>query len=113
MRDLAEAGQVQFKERANDRYEIGCEMVAFSNTRGGRIKRKVFDMSRFAPVFRGKGIDELNMKDYSPDQMAGFVVKGTSIEKLLRNLHFIRPDGKLTVAAILLFGNQESNQESI
>ena len=30
MRDLAEAGKVQFKERANDRYDIGCEMVAFS-----------------------------------------------------------------------------------
>jgi len=221
MRDLAEAGTVQFKERANDRYDIGCEMVAFSNSHGGRIivgindksgkinalsymelqettnlmtniaaenvipnilidvenvpaaggavvvvtvpegknkpyhdnkgvvwvkngadKRKVFDnselaemmsdcgnfdpdeaavagatiadldpdtiklylMSRFAPVFRGKGIDELNMKDYTPDQMAEFVIKGATIEKLLRNLRFIRPDGSITVAAMLLFG---------
>ena len=24
MRDLAETGQVQFKERINDRYDIGC-----------------------------------------------------------------------------------------
>lgn len=30
MRDLAETGQVQFKERINDRYDIGCEIVAFS-----------------------------------------------------------------------------------
>ncbi|MDO4179761.1 MAG: putative DNA binding domain-containing protein [Bacteroidales bacterium] len=221
MRDLAEAGQVQFKERATDRYDIGCEMVAFSNTRGGRLvigindksgainalsykelqettnlltsiasenvipnvlidvdnvptaggavvvatipegknkpyhdnkgiiwvkngadKRKVFDnselaemmsecgsfapdeaavpnatiddldsdtikiylISRFAPVFKGKNIDELNMKDYSLDAMAEFVIKGTTIEKLLRNLRFIRPDGKMTVAAMLLFG---------
>lgn len=28
----------------------------------------------------------------------------TTIEKLLRNLHFIRPDGKINVAAMLLFG---------
>ena len=28
----------------------------------------------------------------------------TTIEKLLRNLRFIRPDGKITVAAMLLFG---------
>lgn len=28
----------------------------------------------------------------------------TTIEKLLRNLHFIHPDGKITVAAMLLFG---------
>lgn len=221
MRDLAEAGQVQFKERVNDRYDIGCDMVAFSNSRGGRLvigindksgvinalsyvelqettnlltsiasenvipnvlidvenvpvtggavvivtipegknkpyhdnkgviwvkngadKRKVFDnselaemmsecgnfdpdevavpnatiedldadtlklylMSRFAPVFKGKNIDELNMKDYSLNEMAEFVIKGTTIEKLLRNLRFIRPDGKLTVAAMLLFG---------
>lgn len=221
MRDLAEAGQVQFKERATDRYDIGCEIVAFSNSRGGKLiigindksgvinalsykelqettnlltsiasenvipnvlidvdnvptsggavvvvtipegknkpyhdnkgiiwvkngadKRKVFDnselaemmsecgsfapdeaavpnatiddldadtiklylMSRFAPVFKGKNIDELNMKDYSLDAMAGSVIKGTTIEKLLRNLRFIRPDGKMTVAAMLLFG---------
>ena len=224
LRDLAEAGQVQFKERIvskDDKYEIGCEMVAFSNSRGGRLiigindksgeinalsykelqettnlltniasenvipnvlieventpvtggavviatipegknkpyhdnkgviwvkngadKRKVFDnselaemmsecgnfdpdeaavpgatlddldadtiklylMSRFAPVFKGKHIDELNMKDYSLDQMAELVITGTTIERLLKNLRFIRPDGKLTVAAMLLFG---------
>ena len=225
LRDLAEAGQVQFKERIfksdKDKYDIGCEMVAFSNSRGGQLiigiddksgkinalsfmelqeatnllaniasenvipnvlitvenvsvtgggviiatvpegknkpyhdnkgviwvkngadKRKVFDnselaemmsecgnfdpdeaavnnatindldadtiklylMSRFAPVFRGKNIDELNMKDYSLDAMAEMVIKGASIERLLRNLRFIRSDGRLTVAAILLFG---------
>lgn len=37
MRDLAEAGQVQFKERLNDRYDISCEIAAFSNSRGGRL----------------------------------------------------------------------------
>lgn len=224
LRDLAEARQVQFKERIaskDDKYEIGCEMVAFSNSHGGRLiigindksgeinalsyqelqettnlltniasdnvipnvlieventpvtggavvvatipegknkpyhdnkgviwvkngadKRKVFDnaelaemmsecgnfdpdeaavpgasiedldsdtiklylMSRFAPVFKGKQIDEFNMKDYSLDQMAEFVIKGTTIERLLKNLRFIRPDGRLTVAAMLLFG---------
>lgn len=224
MRDLAEAGQVQFKERIaskDDKYDIGCEMVAFSNSRGGRLvigindksgainalsylelqettnlltniasenvipnvlidvdnvptsggavvvvtipegknkpyhdnkgiiwvkngadKRKVYDnselaemmsecgsfapdeaavpnasiddldadtiklylMSRFAPVFKGKNIDELNMKDYSLDAMAESVIKGTTIGKLLQNLRFIRPDGKITVAAMLLFG---------
>lgn len=221
MRDLAEDGKLQFKERANDRYDISCEIVAFCNSRGGQLvigindrtgtinvlsyqelqettnlltniasenvipnvlievenvpvkgggvvlatipegknkpyhdnkgiiwmkngadKRKVFDnselaemmsecgnfvpdeaavpnatiddldadtiklylMSRFAPVFKGKNIDELNMKDYSLDAMAETIIKGTTIEKLLRNLHFIRPDGKINVAAMLLFG---------
>ena len=221
MRDLAEVGRAQFKERVIDKYEIGCEMVAFSNSQGGKLvigindksgvinalsyrelqettnlltniasenvipnvlidvdnvptsggavvvvtipegknkpyhdnkgiiwvkngadKRKVFDnselaemmsecgsfapdeaavpnattddldadtiklylMSRFALVFKGKNIDELNMKDYSLDVMAESVIKGTTIEKLLRNLRFIHPDGKITVAAMLLFG---------
>ena len=221
MRDLAEDGKLQFKERANDRYDISCEIVAFCNSRGGQLvigindktgvinalsyqelqeatnlltniasenvipnilievenvpvkgggvviatipegknkpyhdnkgiiwvkngadKRKVFDnselaemmsecgsfapdeaavpnatiddldadtiklylMSRFAPVFKGKNIDELNMKDYSLDAMAETIIKGITIEKLLRNLHFIRPDGKINVAAMLLFG---------
>ena len=45
MRDLAEAGQVQFKERAIDRYDINCEMVAFSNTRGGRLVIGINDKS--------------------------------------------------------------------
>ncbi len=39
------AGQVQFKERANDRYDIGCEMVAFSNSRGGRLVIGINDKS--------------------------------------------------------------------
>lgn len=40
LRDLAEAGQVQFKERTvskYDKYEIGCERVAFSNSHGGKF----------------------------------------------------------------------------
>ncbi|MGM9847873.1 MAG: RNA-binding domain-containing protein [Muribaculaceae bacterium] len=218
---LAESGKVQFKERILDRYEIGCEMVAFSNSRGGQIivgindksgtinslsylelqettnlltsiasenvipnilidienvttqgggvvvatipegknkpyhdnkgiiwikngadKRKVFDNSelaemmaesgsfspdeasvqnatiedldadtiklylinRFSPVFKGKNIDELNTKDYSLNTIADFIIKGITIEKLLSNLRFIRPDGQITVAAMVLFG---------
>lgn len=48
LRDLAEAGQVQFKERITDKedkYDIGCEMVAFSNSRGGRLVIGINDKS--------------------------------------------------------------------
>lgn len=45
MRDLAEDGQVQFKERANDRYDISCELVAFCNSRGGRLIIGINDKS--------------------------------------------------------------------
>ena len=37
LRDLAEVGKVQFKERIVDNYDIACEMCALSNYRGGRI----------------------------------------------------------------------------
>ena len=39
MRDAAEQTKVQFKERVtrDNRYDVGCEMVAFSNSNGGMI----------------------------------------------------------------------------
>ena len=37
MRDLAEAGKVQFKERITDKADIATEMIAFSNSHGGKI----------------------------------------------------------------------------
>ena len=32
-----EVSKVQFKERLLDNYDIGCELVAFSNARGGTL----------------------------------------------------------------------------
>ena len=37
LHSLAEVGSAQFKERINDKYDIGCELVAFSNSHGGRL----------------------------------------------------------------------------
>ena len=40
IQNLIKAGEVsgvQFKERILDRYDIGCELVAFSNARGGKL----------------------------------------------------------------------------
>ena len=34
---LGEVSKVQFKERLLDNYDIGCELVAFSNARGGTL----------------------------------------------------------------------------
>ena len=65
---------------------------------------KRFLLYRFAVVMERSGVSELNMRDYTLEQMVHFVVGGISVEGLLRNLRFIRPDGKMTVAAVLLFG---------
>lgn len=216
-----EVSKVQFKERLLDSYDIGCELVAFSNARGGTLvvgvkdktgsvnplsylevqettntlaniasenvvpailvdvktisvdggslvvahikegvnkpyhdnrgivwvkngadKRKVFDNAElaemmtdcgsFSPDEAGvrdatiKDLDENTIKTFlsnkfekvlvrkglvgdalreaSLDTVCSAIVSGHDGEKLLRNLRFIRPDGKITVAAMLLFG---------
>jgi predicted HTH transcriptional regulator len=221
LRDHGEVTKVQFKERILDAYDMGCEMVAFSNTHGGQLvigindktgkinamsfqevqettsllgniasenvipsillnietvavegghlvvasikeglnkpyhdnkgivwmkngadKRRVIDnaelaemmsqcgtfapdevavpnatindlneqclktylLNRFAVAMAQKGVNEQNMRDYTLEQMTHFIAGGVSMEVLMRNLHFMRPDGKLTVAAMLLFG---------
>lgn len=222
MRDLAEMGKAQFKERILDTYEISCELVAMSNTHGGKLiigiddktgrinamsykelqettnmlsnmasenvlpsiliedvenvpveggavvvatiaeghnkpyhdnkgiiwkkngtdKRKVFDNSelaemmqecgsfspdeaavqnatikdldiptikeylskRFANVLSRKGLVGDVLTESTGDEVAAAIASGHTLEHLLRNLLFIRPDGKVTVAAMLLFG---------
>lgn len=220
IRSLGEVSKVQFKERLMDKYDIGCELAAFSNTHGGQLivgindktgevnplsyqevqettnllsniasenvvpgilltidtapveggtivvatikeglnkpyhdnkgivwvkngadKRKVFDNAELAEMMSECGsfipdeaavnnatIDDLDEKtlklflskkfetvlkkkemtgdrfrDASLDEVCGTIAQGHDKLKLLRNLHFIRPDGKLTIAAILLF----------
>ncbi len=218
---IGEVSNVQFKERILDRYDIGCELVAFSNAHGGKLiigvkdktgevnalsysevqettnllsdiasenvvpsilikvetivvddgslvvatikeglnkpyhdnkgivwvkngadKRKVFDNAElaemmtdcgsFAPdeaVVNGATINDLDFdtiktflgnrferalekkgltgdafKEASIDTICSTIAKGHDCEKILRNLHFIRPNGMLTAAAVLLFG---------
>ena len=221
LRDLGEISKVQFKERILDKYDIGCELVAMSNFRGGQLvigindktgefnplsyaevqettnmlgniasenvvpsilldidtasvgggsvvvatikegnnkpyhdnkgivwikngadKRKVFDnaelaemmsecgsfapdeavvrdatlddldedtlkvflQNRFSIVLEKKGLVGDALRETSLDDIANAIAKGHDLNKLMRNLRFIRPDGNLTVAAMLLFG---------
>ena len=219
--NAGEVSGVQFKERALDKYDIGCELVAFSNARGGKLvvgvndktgkinalsysevqettnllsdiasenvvpsilinvetvavedgslvvatikegvnkpyhdnkgivwvkngsdKRKVFDNAelaemmtdcgsfapdeasvkgatindldantikaflenRFDKVLEKKGLVGDAFQEASLDTICSAIAKGHDCERMLRNLRFIRPDGKLTMAALLLFG---------
>lgn len=218
---LGEVSKVQFKERLLDNYDIGCELVAFSNACGGTLvvgvkdktgnvnplsyqevqettntlgniasenvvpailinvetipvdggslvvahikeglnkpyhdnrgivwvkngadKRKVFDNAELAEMMTDcgsfspdeAGVRDATIKDLdeniikfflgnkfekalirkglvgdtfreaSLDTVCSAIASGHDGEKLLRNLRFIRPDGKITVAAMLLFG---------
>ena len=64
---------------------------------------KTYLLHRFAAVMEQKGINEYNLRDYSLEKLTRVVAGGMNVEGLMRNLHFIRPDGKMTVAAVLLF----------
>lgn len=65
---------------------------------------KIFLGSKFERVLGNKGLTGDAFKEASLDEICSTIAKGHDVEHLLRNLRFIRPDGKLTVAAMLLFG---------
>ena len=65
---------------------------------------KQYLQNRFAMVLEKKGMIGDSMQKASLDEIADTIAKGHNLEKLMRNLRFMRPDGSLTVAAILLFG---------
>lgn len=65
---------------------------------------KQFLGNRFERVLEKKGLAGDAFNEASLDMICSAIAKGHDCEKILRNLRFIRPDGTLTVAAMLLFG---------
>ena len=65
---------------------------------------KLFLGNRFERVLEKKGLTGDAFNEASLDAICSAIAKGHDCEKILRNLRFIRPDGSLTVAAMLLFG---------
>ena len=65
---------------------------------------KVFLENRFDKVLEKKGLVGDAFNEASLDTICSAIAKGHDCERMLRNLRFIRPDGKLTMAAMLLFG---------
>ena len=65
---------------------------------------KQFLGNRFERVLEKKGLTGDAFNEASLNMICSAIAKGHDCEKILRNLRFIRPDGTLTVAAMLLFG---------
>ena len=65
---------------------------------------KQFLGNRFERVLEKKGLTGDAFNEASLDAICSAIAKGHDCEKILHNLRFIRPDGTLTVAAMLLFG---------
>ena len=65
---------------------------------------KAFLGNRFERVLEKKGLIGDAFNEASIDTICSAIATGHDCEKIFRNLRFIRPDGTLTVAAVLLFG---------
>lgn len=65
---------------------------------------KTFLGNRFEKALVRKGLVGDAFREASLNTVCSAIASGHDGEKLLRNLRFIRPDGKITVAAMLLFG---------
>ena len=65
---------------------------------------KTFLSNKFDKVLARKGLMGDDLREASLNTICSAIASGHDAEKLLRNLRLIRPDGKVTAAAMLLFG---------
>ena len=82
--------------------EAGVRDATVNDLDAATIKQ--FLGNRFERVLEKKGFTGDAYNEASLDMICSAIAKGHDCEKILRNLRFIRPDGTLTVAAMLLFG---------
>ena len=82
--------------------EAGVRDATVNDLDAATIKQ--FLGNRFERVLEKKGLTGDAFNEVSLDMICSAIAKGHDCEKILRNLRFIRPDGTLTVAAMLLFG---------
>ena len=82
--------------------EAGVRDATVNDLDAATIKQ--FLSNRFDRVLEKKGLTGDAFNEASLDAICSAIAKGHDCEKILRNLRFIRPDGSLTVAAMLLFG---------
>ena len=82
--------------------EAGVRYATVNDLDATTIKQ--FLGNRFDRVLEKKGLTGDAFNEASLDMICSAIAKGHDCEKILRNLRFIRPDGTLTVAAMLLFG---------
>ena len=82
--------------------EAGVRDATVNDLDAATIKQ--FLGNRFERVLEKKGLTGDAYNEASLDMICSTIAKGHDCEKILRNLRFIRPDGTLTVAAMLLFG---------
>lgn len=66
---------------------------------------KEYLLKRFEAPLRRSGIKPSDYDSKSLDEIISAISRNITLERLLTNLRFMRPDGRLTLAGLLLFGN--------
>ncbi|MCM1141878.1 MAG: putative DNA binding domain-containing protein [Muribaculum sp.] len=65
---------------------------------------KEYLLKRFEAPLRRSGIQPSDYDRKSLDEIISAISRNITLERLLTNLRFMRPDGKLTLSGLLLFG---------
>ena len=108
LRDHCEVTKVQVKERITDKYDVGCEMVAFCNSHGGQLVIGINDKTdvmnslsyqevqetthEFVIVFRRKS-DQVN------NQVSNQVTNGVANEETNQVSNQVHPSKPLLTKA--------------
>ncbi|MCD8296551.1 MAG: putative DNA binding domain-containing protein [Prevotella sp.] len=81
--------------------ETGVKDITLDDLDEATIKE--FLANKFKTVLAQKGMIGDKLRKSSINEVCGTIVAGHDLNRLFRNLRFIRPDGQLTCAAVLLF----------
>ena len=94
LRDHGEVTKVQFKERIPDAYDVGCEMVAFSNTRGGQLVIGINDKMGVVNALSYQEVQETT-------NLLGNIASENVIPSILLNIETVAvKGGHLVVATV-------------
>ena len=95
--DNGESTKVQFKERITDKYDIGCELVAFSNSHGGLLLIGVNDKTGNVNPLSYQEVQEAT-------NLIGNMASENVIPSILLNIENIAVNGGSIVAVTVKEG---------
>jgi predicted HTH transcriptional regulator len=107
LRDTAEQTRVQFKERVtrDNKYDVSCEMVALSNSRGGMIVVGIDDKTGRINPLSFKEVQETT-------NMLGSLASEGVVPQILLDIENVQMDGGVIVVATIEQGKNKPYRDS-
>ena len=100
LRNRGEVSKVQFKERILDKYDIGCELVAMSNFRGGQLVVGINDKTgEFNPLSYAEVQETTNL--------LGNIASENVVPSILLDIDTASVEGGSVVVATIKEGNNK------